>query len=65
MVYRVGGTFILGLGLPPSEMKPWFAPYEVHNSQCNLGGQVFGFLGVADMKIFDNLLKAIACSSPT
>jgi hypothetical protein len=67
MLKCVGGTFDLGFGLPPSEVKPWFAPSEVHYSQFHLGGArlVFAFFGFTDTKIFANLLRAIACSSPT
>jgi hypothetical protein len=40
MARCVGGKYVLGLCLPPSEVKLWFAPSKVHYFQFHLGGQV-------------------------
>jgi hypothetical protein len=57
MVRCVGGKYVLSLCLPPSEVKLWCAPSEVHYFQFHLGGQV-GYLYFMFSRIRKYLLIA-------
>jgi hypothetical protein len=67
MICLAGEKFVLCLCLPPSEVKLWFAPSEVHYFIFSRWGVsiVFDLRCFAPLKMMASRFKAIVCSLPT